>query len=68
MTPMFRETSYVLSTLFTKLQTATTTNSQQIATMQPNPPIYDDTDISKFRIRMKRQQSPFKMQRSDPVR
>ena len=36
-------------------------------TMQPNPPICDDKDISTFRIEMKRQQSPFKMQRSDSV-
>ena len=43
-------------------QTATTTNSQHIATMQPNPPIYDDKDISTFRIGMNWQQSPFKMQ------
>ena len=68
MTPVFRETSYVLSTLFTtKLQTATTSNNHHIATMQPNPPICDDKDISTFRIGMKRQQSPFKMQSTRPL-
>ena len=58
---------HALSTLFTtKLQTATTTNHQHTAT-QPNPPISHNEDISTFRIGMNRQQSPFTIQRSDPV-